>query len=85
LRFWFALLLTGGALVNAWEFLGEARVDRTELKEFPKQLGAWNNQTPTATRRRNHQSVESPDYLIRDYGEVISGSRVCISATSHST
>jgi EpsI family protein len=63
-----ALLLTGGALVNAWEFLGEARVDRTELKEFPKQLGAW--EQSNADQQLDGETIKvlrATDYLIRDY------------------
>jgi hypothetical protein len=35
------LILMGGLLVNAWQYLGEAHVERKELKDFPKQVGAW--------------------------------------------
>ena len=34
------LLLVGGIVVNAWEYLGETPVARKELKDFPKL--AWN-------------------------------------------
>ena len=39
--FLFLLLLSGGLVVNAWEYLGEARVERKELRGFPKQVGPW--------------------------------------------
>lgn len=64
----FVLLLAGGFAVNAWEYLGEARVQRAELKDFPKQVGAWaqtggdeqfDSQTLAVLR--------ASDYLLRDY------------------
>jgi len=64
----FVLLLGGGLVVNAWEYLGEARVERRELKGFPKQLGTWeqsggdghfDNQTLAVLR--------ASDYLLRNY------------------
>jgi EpsI family protein len=64
----FVVLLAGGFVVNAWEYLGEARVLRKELKDFPKQIGTWkqsggdeqfDNQTLAVLR--------SSDYLLRSY------------------
>jgi len=64
------VLLAGGFIVNAWEYLGEARVERKELKDFPKQIGTWvqsgadeqfDNQTLAVLR--------SSDYLLRNYRE----------------
>ena len=64
----FVVLLAGGFLVNAWEYLGEARVARKELKDFPKHIGMWeqsggdeqfDNQTLAVLR--------SSDYLLRNY------------------
>jgi EpsI family protein len=64
----FVLLVAGGFAVNAWEYLGEARVQRAELKDFPKQVGAWaqtggdeqfDSQTLAVLR--------ASDYLLRDY------------------
>ena len=64
----FVVLLAGGFVVNAWEYLGEARVERRELKGFPKQIGTWeqsggdeqfDNQTLAVLR--------SSDYLLRNY------------------
>ncbi|MGI9067144.1 MAG: exosortase C-terminal domain/associated protein EpsI [Pyrinomonadaceae bacterium] len=64
----FVVLLAGGFVVNAWEYLGEARVSRKELKDFPKQIGTWkqsggdeqfDNQTLAVLR--------SSDYLLRSY------------------
>ena len=64
----FVVLLAGGFVVNAWEYLGEAPVTRKELKDFPKQIGTWkqsggdeqfDNQTLAVLR--------SSDYLLRNY------------------
>ena len=64
----FVVLLAGGFVVNAWEYLGEAPVERKELKDFPKQIGTWeqsggdeqfDNQTLAVLR--------SSDYLLRNY------------------
>jgi EpsI family protein len=42
-RFWILLvaLVISGAIINTWERAGEAKVARTSLKEFPAQLGSW--------------------------------------------
>jgi EpsI family protein len=42
-RFWilFVALVISGAIIHTWERAGEARVSRKLLKEFPGQLGAW--------------------------------------------
>ncbi len=62
------LLLAGGAVVNGWEYLGEAKVARRELKEFPNQLGAWNQ--IGADERVDSQTMsvlKASDYLLRNY------------------
>lgn len=62
------LLIAGGAVVNGWNFLGEAQVERKELRSFPKQFGSWaqtggdqqlDNQTMAVLR--------ASDYLLRSY------------------
>lgn len=64
----FVVLLAGGFVVNAWEYLGEARVERKQLKDFPQQIGTWrqtggdeqfNQETLTVLR--------ASDYLLRNY------------------
>jgi EpsI family protein len=62
------LILLGGILVNTWAYLGEAKVTRKELKEFPSQIGAWRQtgvdqqfDTPTL------EVLRASDYLMRDY------------------
>ena len=64
----FVLLLLGGIVVNAWEYLGEARVDRQPLRAFPKQLGAW-EQTGGDEQFDNETMavLRASDYLLRNY------------------
>ena len=45
----FISLLVAGILVNAWAYLGEANVDRKQLKYFPDQLGEWQKSNPDQT------------------------------------
>ena len=68
----FAVLLIAivavGVLVNAWAYLGEARVDRKQLKEFPGQIGEWRQATPDQILDDATLSVlRASDYLLRDY------------------
>ena len=64
----FVVLLAGGLVVNAWNYLGEVRVERRQLKDFPGRIGAWeqsggdeqfDNQTLAVLR--------ASDYLLRNY------------------
>ena len=62
------LLLVVGVVVNAWSYLGEASVERKELKDFPQTIGAWQ-------RTGNDQILDdetlkvlrASDYLLRDF------------------
>ncbi len=62
------LILVAGGLVNAWSYLGEAHVERRELKTFPETLGIWH-------RAGNDQIIDdetlkvlrASDYLSRDF------------------
>lgn len=62
------LLLVVGVLVNAWSYLGEAHVERKDLKDFPQTIGAWQ-------RTGNDQILDdetlkvlrASDYLLRDF------------------
>ena len=64
----FSVILVVGVLVNAWAYLGEAHIERKQLKDFPVQLGEWRKTKPD-------QSIDEPtmkvlratDYLLRDY------------------
>ena len=64
----FVVLLAGGLVVNAWEYLGEVRVERKNLKDFPKQFGVW-TQTGGDGQFNNEtlEVLRASDYLLRDY------------------
>jgi len=54
--------------VNTWAYLGEAHVERHELRNFPIQVGAWKQQG--VDRRFDAQTMSilrATDYLLRDY------------------
>jgi EpsI family protein len=64
----FTVLLAGGLVVNAWEYLGEAPVERRELKGFPKQIGTW--EQAGGDEQFDNQTLAvlgSSDYLLRNY------------------
>ena len=62
------LILVGGIVVNAWEYLGEAPAPRKELKDFPKELGAWQQTGPDQSFDEATLSVlRASDYLMRNY------------------
>ena len=62
------LILLMGAIVNGWSYLGEAHVERRELKDFPQTVGTWQ-------RTGNDQILDdetlkvlkASDYLLRDF------------------
>jgi EpsI family protein len=63
-----AVLLLGGVVINAWEWAGEAKVTRRELKEMPSQVGSWHQ---VGNDQRFDAQTESvlgaDDYLSRTY------------------
>jgi EpsI family protein len=62
------LLLAGGGFVNTWEYLGEARVERKDLKDFPRQIGGWEQAGGDQQFDNETLSVlRASDYLLRDY------------------
>jgi len=64
----FVLLLVGGLVVNAWAFLGEAHVERKNLKEFPKQFGSWAQTGGDEQFNKETLAVlRASDYLLRNY------------------
>ena len=70
IRFWLllgALLLCGG-VINVWERTGEAKVSRQTLKEFPRQVGNW-QQTGDDMRfdAETERVLRADDYLSRNY------------------
>jgi EpsI family protein len=63
-----AVILLGGVAVNAWQYIGEARVTRTELKEFPKQVGGWAQIGGDERFDAQTEAVlRADDYLLRNY------------------
>ncbi len=68
LGFLLVVLFLGGLLVNTWAYLGEAHVERQELKNFPIQVGAWKQEG--ADQRFDAQTMSvlrATDYLLRGY------------------
>lgn len=62
------LLLIGGVVVNAWQYLGEKPIQRKELKDFPKEVGAWQQRGADQYFDKETLSVlRASDYLMRDY------------------
>ena len=63
-----AMLLFGGVVVNAWEYLGEAHVSRSELKDFPSQIGTWRQFGGEDRFDSQTESVlRADDYILRNY------------------
>ena len=62
------LILFAGVFVNAWSYLGEAHVERNELRNFPQSIGAWqktgNDQILDAETLK---VLRASDYLLRDF------------------
>jgi EpsI family protein len=73
MKFWrfailFVLLLAGGLVVNAWEYLGEAQVERKSLGDFPKKIETW--EQTGADEQFNKETLavlRASDYLLRNY------------------
>ncbi len=69
------VILVGGSVANFWSYLGEAHVDRKALRDFPKQLGAWNQKGRDHVIDSATMSVlRASDYLLRDYSDGKGGS-----------
>ena len=66
-----AVILVTGILVNSWAYLGEAPVVRNQLKDFPRQVGSW-QQTGKDGLLDNEtlKVLRASDYLLRDYRSV---------------
>lgn len=63
-----SMLLLGGVVVNAWQYLGEVPVQRKQLKDFPREVGVWEQRG--ADQEFDQQTVSilgASDYLMRDY------------------
>jgi EpsI family protein len=67
----FALLFVAifgvGVLVNAWAYLGEAHVDRKQLKDFPEQLGQWQKSRDAVIDEPTMKVLRASDYILRDF------------------
>ena len=62
------LIIVAGALVNAWSYLGEAHVDRKELKDFPQTVGPWQRTgTDQILDDATLKVLRASDYLLRDF------------------
>ncbi|MCU1267674.1 MAG: EpsI family protein [Acidobacteria bacterium] len=63
-----AVILLGGIGVNAWEYGDEAKVQRSELKNFPKNVASWEQ---IGADERFDAATEgvlrADDYLLRNY------------------
>jgi len=70
MRFWLllAVLLVGGGVINLWERAGEAKVSRRLLKDFPAQIGSW-QQFGSDVRfdPETEKVLRADDYLSRNY------------------
>lgn len=68
----FAVLLVAivavGVVVNAWAYLGEAHVERKQLKDFPQEVGDWRrSRADTVLDDATTAVLRASDYLLRDY------------------
>ena len=62
------LILLAGVLVNAWSYLGEAHVERKQLKDFPQAIGAWQKTgNDQILDDETLKVLRASDYLLRDF------------------
>ena len=62
------ILLIGGVVVNAWQYVGEVPIHRKELKDFPQDIGSWQQRGPDQKFDQQTLTVlGASDYLMRDY------------------
>jgi EpsI family protein len=62
------LILVAGVLINAWSYLGEAHVERKELKDFPQTIGSWQrNGKDHILDDETLKVLRASDYLLRDF------------------
>lgn len=62
------LILLVGVVVNTWSYLGEAHVERKELKNFPQSVGAWQRiGTDQILDDATLEVLRASDYLLRDF------------------
>jgi len=64
------LIFVGGALVNAWSYLGEAHVDRKDLNQFPDTVAAWQKTgNDQMLDEATLKVLRASDYLLRDFSK----------------
>jgi EpsI family protein len=64
------LILLVGVLVNTWSYLGEAHVERKDLKDFPQSLGTWRRTGKDQPIDDETMKVlRASDYLMRDFSK----------------
>ena len=62
------LILLAGVLVNAWSYLGEARVERKDLSDFPQTIGAWHQTgVDEILDDETLKVLRASDYLLRNF------------------
>ena len=62
------LILLVGLFVNGWSYLGEAHVDRKELKDFPQTVGVWQKSgNDQILDEQTLKVLRASDYLLRDF------------------
>jgi EpsI family protein len=62
------LILFAGVMINAWSYLGEAHVERKELKDFPQTIGTWQRTGKDQILDDETMKVlRASDYLLRDF------------------
>ncbi len=62
------VILVAGVLVNAWSYLGEAHVERKDLKNFPESIGAWQRTgTDQILDDETLKVLRASDYLLRNF------------------
>src|ERR1044072_4583610 len=62
------LILVMGLFVNGWSYLGEAHVNRKELKSFPQTVGAWQKTgNDQVINDETMKVLRASDYLLRDF------------------
>ena len=62
------VILMGGVVVNAWEYLDEVHVSRSELRDFPKRVEGWRQLGSDDRFDVQTESVlRADDYILRNY------------------
>ena len=68
------LLLLTGVLVNTWSYLGEARVERKNLSDFPQTIGAWQRTgVDQILDNETLKVLKASDYVLRDFRKTTTG------------